>query len=88
MTEMRQKSHPEDSIRSPQQNGQQIDTGGGATVGGDASVGHDFIGRDRITIGQVVVVMGGSRQEVAVKSAPAEGESPYRGLEIFNVADA
>jgi hypothetical protein len=53
---------PEDDNTTPLTvSNTQIDTSGGTYVDGDTNVGRDFIGRDRVTIGQqIVVVMSGS----------------------------
>jgi hypothetical protein len=62
MTESQQQNSPAGGSRPVHPEGQQTATGGGASVVGDVDVGGDFTGRDRVTIGQIVYVIGGSRQ--------------------------
>lgn len=53
-----------------------IDTGGGAVVQGNASAGKDFIGRDQLNIGQVIVIGPGERVRQGLGVLPALMDNP------------
>jgi hypothetical protein len=67
-------------VRSP---GRQVNTGGGAYVGGEVSVeGGDFVGRDKTTItGDGIVV--GDRSSATVIKQTADPEAIARAFEKF-----